>query len=318
MRKGQVLAVDLGGTNVRLGMVTRDGRIIRRKRTRIPAAADKESLYDALAGRISQFRSAGPRGSAPMAVAVGFAGPTHSSAGYIYLAPNVGKLNDINLGGELESRLGLPVIVANDANCAALGEFCYGAGVGSGSLFMFTLGTGVGGSFVIDGEIWEGAWGIAGEIGHTIVATDGPRCNCGRRGCLEALASGSAIIRDYIQKSRISSEARAKAVTAKFVFDRARRGDRIANRVVADAARALGIGIANVFHLINPEIVVIGGGVSRAGSSLIKPATAHAKEYIFPPLRNKLKVRRAKLGDDGALLGAARHAFTILGSGTGL
>jgi len=316
MRKGRVLAVDLGGTNVRLGMVTGDGRILRRRRTRIPVAADNEALYESLAGRINEFMSAGPPGGPPEAVAVGFAGPTNSSAGYIYLAPNVGQLGDINLGEELRVRLGLPVLVANDANCAALGEFSYGAGAGSGSLFMFTLGTGVGGSLVIDGEIWEGAWGIAGEVGHTIIATDGPKCNCGRRGCLEALASGSAVIRDYVRKSRIRSDSKRKAVTAKLVFDRAKQGDRIAEEVVADAARALGIGIANVFHLVNPEIVVIGGGVSRAGASLIRPATEHAREYVFAPLRDKLKVRRAKLGDDGALLGAARLAFNTLGSGT--
>jgi len=309
MRKGQVLAVDLGGTNVRLGMVTRDGRILRRRRTRIPAAADKQTLYDALTGRIREFMSAGARGSAPGAVAVGFAGPTHSSTGTIYIAPNVGGLSDIRLGEELKSRLGLPVVVANDANCAALGEFFYGAGVGSKSLFMFTLGTGVGGGLVIDGRIWEGAWGIAGEIGHTIVAADGPRCNCGERGCLEALASGSAVIRDYIRKSRIKSDAGRKAITAKLVFDRAKHGDRIAARVVADAAKALGMGISNVFHLVNPEVIVIGGGVSRAGGRLIRPATACAREHVFPPLRDKLKVRKARLGDDGALLGAARLAF---------
>ena len=309
MRKGQVLAVDLGGTNVRLGMVSGDGRILRRSRTKIPAAAGNEDLYESLAGRINEFISRGGRGDAPGAVAVGFAGPTRSADGYVYTAPNVGQLEDIRLAEELKSRLGLPVIVANDANCAALGESLYGAGMGSTSLFMFTLGTGVGGGFVIGGEIWEGAWGIAGEIGHTIIAENGPMCNCGRRGCLEALASGSAVIRDYIRMSRVRSETERKAVTAKVVFDKAKKGDRIAGRVVADAARALGIGIANVFHLVNPEIIVIGGGVSRAGTSLIKPATAHAREYVFSPLRDSLKVRKATLGDDGAILGAAHLAF---------
>ncbi len=313
MVKGRVLAVDLGGTNVRLGIVTRKGRIIRRRRTRIPAASGKKILFDSLAGRISEFMGAGPGRSVPAAVAVGFAGPTNSAGGYIYTAPNVGKLSDIRLGNELESRLGLPVLVANDANCAALGESLYGAGQGFASLFMFTLGTGVGGSFVLDGRIWEGAWGIAGEIGHTIVADGGPRCNCGKRGCLEALASGSAVIREYLRRSRIRSAAGREAVTAKTVFDKARGGDRVAVRVVAEAARALGIGIANVFHILNPEVIVIGGGVSRAGASLIKPATLAAREYVFPPLRSKLRVRRARLGDDGALLGAARLAFITLG-----
>ena len=308
MRRGRVLAVDLGGTNVRLGVVDRDGRILRRKRTRIPVATRKEVLFDSLAGRIREFIEAGARGSAPGSVAVGFAGPTHSASGYVYTSPNVGQLRDIRLAEALESRLGLAVVVANDANCAALGEYHYGAGAGSKSLFMFTLGTGVGGAFVIDGRIWEGEWGIAGEIGHTTVAMDGPRCNCGNRGCLEALASGSAVIREYIKKSRIRSQAGRKAVTAKLVFDRAKLGDRTAARVVSDAARALGVGISNVFHLLNPEIILIGGGVSRAGGRLITPATACAREHVFAPLRGKLKVRKARLGDDAALLGAARLA----------
>ena len=313
MRRGQVLAVDLGGTNVRLGMVAGDGRILRRRRTRIPAVTSREALYEALTGKIRGFMSAGSRGDDPEAVAVGFAGLTNSSAGYIYYAPNVGQLRDIKLARELEVRLDLPVVVANDANCAAMGEAWHGVGVGAGSLFMFTLGTGVGGSFVIDGEVWEGAWGIAGEIGHTIVAAGGPLCNCGKRGCLDALAAGSAMIREYIGRARIKSEEKRRSITAKAVFDRARRGDRIANKVVADAARALGIGIANVFNLLNPELVVIGGGVSRAGSRFLAPAVEHAREYVFPPLRDKLKVRRAGLGDGGALIGAAHIAFNRLG-----
>jgi glucokinase len=112
-----------------------------------------------------------------------------------------------------------------------------------------------------------------------------------------------------MRKSRIRSAAGRKAVTAKLVFDRARQGDSKAARVVADAAKALGIGVANVFHLLNPEVIVIGGGVSRAGGRLIRPATTCAREHVFPPLRDKLKVRKARLGDDGALLGAARLAF---------
>jgi glucokinase len=313
MNGSHVVAVDVGGTNVRLGMIREDGEVIRRRRTKIPEATGASMLYQALSDRILAFMASNGNLPAPKGVALGFAGPTDSSAGYVYCAPNVGGLVDLSLGRSLQRLLGLPVLVANDANCAALGEFWCGAGMGARSLFMFTLGTGVGGSLVIGGDIWEGEWGIAGEIGHTVIDAGGPKCNCGKRGCLEALASGTAIVRDYIRRAGIRSPGKRKAITAKAVFERAKQGDGIAKKVVADAARALGIGIANVFNLINPELILIGGGISRAGATLIKPAAAHARELVFPPLKHNLKVRKARLGDDAGLLGAAYLAFRRAG-----
>jgi glucokinase len=162
---------------------------------------------------------------------------------------------------------------------------------------------------VIDGCLWEGSAGIAGEIGHTVVDIDGPRCSCGNRGCLEALVSATAIVRDYRRRKRVKSGA---ALSARSVFELAGKGDRAAREVVDAAAVALGVGIANVYYLLNPEIILIGGGVSRAGSMLIAPATEHARSRIFAPLRAGLRVGRAKLGDDAALLGAAHLAFQRL------
>ena len=257
MNGSHVLAVDLGGTNVRLGMISEGGNVIRRRRTRIQEASSDAILYQALGERIRAFIASNGDLPAPKGIALGFAGPTNSSAGYVYCAPNVGALVDLPLGRSLEEMLGMPVLVANDANCAALGEYWRGAGLGARSLFLFTLGTGVGGSLVIGGEVWEGEWGIAGEIGHTIIDLDGPRCKCGKQGCLEALASGTAIVQEYIRRSGIRSPKKQEAITAKAVFERAKQGDRIGRKVVADAARALGIGIANVFNLINPELILI-------------------------------------------------------------
>ena len=156
MNGSHVVAVDVGGTNVRLGMIREDGQVIRRRRTKIPDATGDSMLYQALSGRILAFMASNGNLPAPKGVALGFAGPTDSSAGYVYCAPNVGGLVDLPLGRSLQRLLGLPVLVANDANCAAMGEFWCGAGMGARSLFMFTLGTGVGGSLVIGGDIWEG------------------------------------------------------------------------------------------------------------------------------------------------------------------
>jgi glucokinase len=219
----------------------------------------------------------------------------------------VGGLDDLPLARELESRLGIRTIVVNDANCAALGEYWRGAGKGAPSLFLFTLGTGMGGAFVIDGDLWEGSAGIAGEIGHTVVDMNGPLCACGKRGCLEAMVSATAVIREYRRRKGLKRVA--ENLTAKSIFQRASRGDRAAQRTVDEAARALGVGISNIYLLLNPALILIGGGIARAGSVLIRPATEHAREMVFPQLRSRLRVKKAGLGDDAALVGAAYLAY---------
>jgi glucokinase len=224
----------------------------------------------------------------------------------------VGQLEDLDVGANLKRLLRRPVLVVNDANAAAVGESWVGAGKNAKSLFLFTLGTGVGGSLVTETGVWEGADGIAGEIGHTVIDMNGPRCPCGKRGCLETLVSATAIVRDYTGLTKRRSVKDPGSLTAKVVFDRARRGDRDARRVVDGAARALGTGIANVFNLLNPELILLGGGVSRAGRTLIDPAVRHARDMVFPPLKDQLKVIRASLGDDAGLIGAARLAFKHL------
>lgn len=308
--KHPVVAVDLGGTNLRLGLVTGQGQVVARSRVKMRNVTGADMLCDLLAKKVRAFISRAGSGLAPGAVAIGFAGLTDSASGRVYFAPNVGGLDNLYLAEGLETRLGVPVVVANDADCAALGEYWQGAGKGASSLFLFTLGTGMGGAMVIGGELWEGSAGIAGEIGHTVVDIDGPKCACGRRGCLETLVSATAIIREYRKRRRKKSDV--AGVTAKSVFRLARQGDRVAELVVADAARALGIGIANVYLLLNPELILIGGGVARAGAMLIGPAVKHAKAEIFPELRDGLKVKRASLSDDAGLVGAAYLAYSRL------
>jgi len=314
MKRQYCVGMDLGGTNVRLGIVDSRGQVLRRRRVKMARFVSKAELSDWLGMILGEFISANRDFPPPKAAVVGFAGPTRSSAGTVYYAPNVGRFTHIDVGRRLERALGLPVVVENDANCAALGEFWRGRGRGAKSLFLFTLGTGIGGSFVIDGDVWRGEDGIAGEIGHTVVMAGGPRCSCGKSGCLEALVSATAIVRDYREATRgravaASAGGAAGALTAKAVVDLAREGDRAARAVVRRASWALGIGIANVFHLLNPEVILIGGGVSRAGSFLIRPAVEEARRLVFPPLRARVKVKRTALGDDAGILGAAYLGF---------
>lgn len=310
LSKPPVVAVDLGGTNLRVGLVTAKGQVVARSRARMRDVTGGDVLCDLLAKKVGAFIERQKAARAPGAVAIGFAGPTDSASGRVYFAPNVSGLSNLNLAEDLEKRLGMRVFVANDADCAALGEYWKGAAEGASSLFLFTLGTGMGGAMVIGGDLWEGSAGTAGEIGHTVIDMDGPKCACGRRGCLEALVSATAIVREY--RERKSKVPEARTLTAKSVFQLALKGDGVAKQVVAGAARALGMGIANVYLLLNPELILIGGGVARAGASLIDPAVRHARAEIFPELRHMLKVKRAALGDDAGLLGAAYLAYQRL------
>lgn len=334
MKREVVIAVDLGGTNLRLGAVSPSGRVIARARAKMGSYRRKADLLADLYAAIADFEPEASTHGRLRAVCLGFAGYTDSARGLIYFAPNVGGLKNIGIGSYLKKRLNMPVFVENDANCAALGEHWKGAGRNVASLFMFTLGTGVGGGFIVDGKIWRGATGTAGEIGHTIVMAGGPRCSCGNRGCLETFASATAIVKEYrrVKRSRARGRssrgrrsggrsscgrgARARGaggkVTARHVTDLARRGDRAAVAALKYAARGLGVGIANIFNLLDPEVILIGGGVSRAGAVLIRPAIAEARKIIFPPLASHLKVKRATLGDDAALIGAARFALEHL------
>ncbi|MFH1314159.1 MAG: ROK family protein [Candidatus Eisenbacteria bacterium] len=303
MKKRPVVSMDLGGTNIRLGLVDARGTVLRRRRVPMFSAGSKHTLLRALGDVIASFIEANSDLPSPGGVCIGFAGPTKASEGCVYFAPNISRMSDIEVGSYLEGRLEMRVMVENDANCAALGEYWHGAGKGASSLFLFTLGTGVGGSLVIDGKLWQGYDGIAGEIGHTVIDIKGPKCACGQRGCLETLVSATAMIKDYGKRKRIKT--RPRDITAKMIADKAKQGDRTAMAVMRGASEALGVGIANVFHLYNPELILVGGGVSRAGSILLAPAVSRAREAIFPQLRSRLKVRRTRLGDDSALVGAA-------------
>lgn len=308
MKKDIAVTLDLGGTNLRLGAVDSAGEVLLRARAKMGSYRRKGDLLERLLDGIRDFLPGARELGRVRAVCLGFAGYTNSDRGLIYFAPNVGGLRNIDVGPYLKRRLRMPVFVENDANCAALGEYHAGAGRGAASLFMFTLGTGVGGGFIVNGEIWRGATGTAGEIGHTIVMAGGPRCNCGNRGCLEAFASATAIVKEYRRRKKRTGPK----ITAREITDLAAGGDRAALGAVNYAAKGLGLGIANVFNLLSPELILIGGGVSRAGSVLLRPALAEAKKIVFPPLAPRLKVRRASLGDDAALIGAARFAFTAL------
>lgn len=304
-----VLALDFGGTKLSAAVLER-GKSRWRAHRRAPSppaatAGDDLRLAQALAAEVLD-------GERPAAVGVSFGGPVDASRGVVRLSDHVPGWENYPLREHLEAHFGAPASVDNDANVAALGEFVYGAGRGCRSLLYVTVSTGVGGGWVLGGRVWRGAGGMAGEIGHTLADGCGPPCYCGKRGCVERLGSGPFLAehaRDLLaERPEDGAELRALVqgeigiVTAKEVAEAAEAGDALAWEVLGRAAWALGVGIGNAANLINPERVVLGGGVTKSGARYWERLREVAGATARPQIR--LEIVPAALGDDAPLWGA--------------
>lgn len=314
MAKQYVLAVDMGGTRFRVALVDDTGRLSYRKSYLTYASQGREAVLRRISQAALSAMGHHPR---EQLLAVGFAapGPLDPRSGVLLTPPNLPGWRDVPLKSLLEAELGLPVYVGNDANLAALGEHCFGAGREMDNLIYLTVSTGIGGGIIADGRLLLGYEGLAGEPGHMSIAPE-PRCKCGNYGCLEVLSSGTAIARvarERIEAGEASSIAQyAGEITAEAVNRAARAGDPLARSVLFRAATYLGIGIVNLVHLFNPQAIIIGGGVSQAGELLFDPVRAAIDERAMPDYR-KVQVLRAALGDDVGLYGAAALVFDKLG-----
>ncbi len=311
-----VVAVDIGGTKITSAVITRRGEMLSRiyRLTLAHEGPQKVISHIENAVRLS-LRKAGLELSDIGGVGVAAAAIIDIGRGLVTEAPNLPRWRNIPLRDRLAESLGKPVFLLNDASAAALGEHRMGAGRGLDNLIYITVSTGIGGGLVINGQLYNGTDGCAAEIGHMIVLIDGPLCNCGKRGCFEAMASGTAIARMARQrlaagaKSCLAELARGKVedVTAEMVAVAARRKDGMALSVIAEAARYLGIGLANLVNIINPQMVIIGGGVSKMGAMLFGPARKSMKEHAFKLPARTVRVVRPRLGMDAGLMGAAMY-----------
>ena len=277
------LAVDLGGTNMRVALVDRRGRISSRRSVETLAREGRQAVMGRLIDLLERLVS-GVEWSSLAGIGVSVAGATDPRTGTVHNAPNLPGWNGYSPKRALEERFALPASVANDANLAALAEHHYGAGRGHDNMVYITVSTGIGGGLVFDGRLYTGARGFAGEIGHITIDPKGPKCSCGNRGCLEVLASGTAMAR--IARERLASgeksiltewtEGDLDRIRAQMVADAAVDGDSTARAIVSQVSRTLGVGIVTILHALDPGIIVIGGGMSLS-LELLLPETSRPK-----------------------------------------
>ena len=307
-----VCAVDLGGTNLRAANIDSSGRTHERVKVHTPQTELPAEIVDAIARAVAQCEAeAANRAARVDVISVVVPGSVRSETGAVVNAPNVPAIVDFGLAEAMETKLQRPVLIENDANAAALGEMWQGAARGCRTIVCLTLGTGVGSGIILNGELWRGADGTAGEIGHTSVDPfGGVKCECGNTGCLEVCASATAIVRmtrDALSKhpaSRLSSLAAAD-LTAREVADAAALGDDLALEIFRRVGIFLGIAAANIVNTLNPEMIVIGGGVSGAFDLFAQTAREEMARRAFPVPAQRCKIVKAECGDDAGLLGAA-------------
>jgi glucokinase len=312
-----VIGLDMGGTNVRTAAVALDGRVLMLQRGPARADADAPAVTVNIAERIAALEAAArARGmGAPRAIGVAVPGPLNVFDGTVMAAPHVAAWRRYPLRRRLEEILGRKVVVENDANAWTLGEFWRGAARGRRNAVFLILGTGVGGGLIVNGEIVHGQSGMAAEFGHICVEPAGARCDCGSRGCLEAYASASGMraVVAQLLGARKPMPARyldrdgnfsVRALTAA-----ARARDPVALGTLAVAGRALGIAIGSLLNSLNPELVVIGGGVAGALSYMRPTMTLEVRAHSFAAIRREAKIVRAALGPGGGVVGAAYAAL---------
>ena len=305
MTGGLRAGFDLGGTQLKFGLIDEEGRIV--FKDRIPTPGSIEGLI----GMIAEiWRTMGTRYPGRISSAgFGFAGFYNQSERKILHSPNYPSLNNVDLVPLLGRVLDVPFEIDNDANMAAYGEWKYGAGRGVHSLVFLTIGTGIGSGIILDGRLWHGKCGYAGELGHITINPEGTRCSCGNFGCLETEASAPKIIKNYI-----SLTGKDDGLTAEDIDALARKGDRAALESFAKCGTYLGIGLGIVINFLNPEKIILGGGVMTAGEFLLNPALEEARRRSHRVSYACTSIVKASLSNDAGLIGAAAWARDQAGS----
>ncbi len=312
------LAIDLGGTKILTALVSPQGEVVTRKLFPTDAQAGPDDVINRALSSLEQVlyqASLNTTGIEGIGIAV--AGPLDISRGIVTTSPHLPGWDNVPLRDIIKQKFNVPSFLIHDASASALAEYRFGAGKGTKDMLYITISTGIGGGIITGGKLYVGTSGTAGEIGHMTIVTNGPQCTCGNRGCWEMFASGTALAREA--KKRINEGAQSSIlklaagnienITAKTVSDAAEDGDALALELVEQLGVYFGIGLANLINIFNPEMIVIGGGLSKMGSLLLAPAYRTAAERAFPISMEKASIVSSKLSDDAGVIGAATYVI---------
>jgi len=313
--KNNLVGVDLGGTFIKAGVTDASGGVL--SRVQVPTGADRtgELVAECVAAAALQaVKEAGLKWADVPAVGVGSPGTIDLKAGVVTFCPNIRGLDGFPLRERISERIeGIPVVLENDANAAAKGEQLAGAGQGAHSLVMFTLGTGIGSGIVIENRVWHGCNDVGSELGHMTININGPRCGCGNSGCVEAYASATAMVRRMRETIAAGTQSilaeDCDGITARKIHQAALAGDVAAHDKIRQTGRYLGVAISNVLHAFNPQVVVLGGGVTNAGEMLMEPVQEEVNRRTLKACLARTRIRFAELGENAGFIGAAGCAM---------
>ena len=319
------VGIDLGGTNIKGGVVASDGTVVHFESIETEVEGGRDHVLDRIGMLVGKVRdAAGLAHGQIAAVGIGSPGPLDTKRGIIHEAPNLPGWINLPLSAEVSRRCGYPCFLENDANSAALAEAHVGAGKGTQCMIMLTLGTGIGGGIVIDGRVWHGADDIAAELGHVSVKYDGIRCNCGSIGCVEAYASATGVVRRAREALAQGAESALADGAPKaladvhdedkcaHIFHVAAAGDPLAEKVVADTTVYLAAAIGSLINIFNPDMIVLFGGMTKAGDQLLAPVRKEVRQRSFKIGSDRCQIVRSHLGGEAGVLGAAITAMQAL------
>lgn len=312
MDRNYVIGIDLGGTKISGALADLDGKVLSQHTMSTNASEGEQAVLGRMINVIEKVMELAGKGAEDVkAIGIGSPGPLDARKGVILTTPNL-PFRNFQLVKPIADKFNIPTYLDNDANVAAIGEYMLGAGKGTTNMVYMTVSTGIGGGAMLDGKIYRGSTSNALEIGHTTVLPDGPRCNCGNYGCIEAIASGTAIARqarEAIEKGLETSLKNYENITSYEVFKEYQNGDKVAKDILDSSFNYLGIAVANTITSFDPEMVVIGGGVSQMGAVLFDKVQEVVNKRCFKAMSEFCKIVPAALGTDAGVMGAVALAL---------
>lgn len=315
MKNTVAIGVDLGGTNLKIALVSEEGEILKELRQDTQAEKGPDFILNQIErgveALLQEFGSARVRG-----IGMGIPGAVDYDNGIVTYPPNLPGWKEVPVRDRFSQKFHLPVLVDNDANVAALAEKAHGAGKGAKHLICITLGTGVGSGLILNGKLFHGAVGAAGEFGHTTINFQGPQCNCGNYGCIERYVGAQYIVERAIEKLEKYPDStlrpfheKGEEITVKLINNLAQEGDLLSLETLRETGEFLGIALTSAVNLLNLELIVIAGGISNAGEKLFAPIRQKIQELALPLPRSTVQVKKAEMGDRAGVVGAAQLIF---------